>query len=536
MVEQNCGQSYQRGISKEEALGNGICSNTSQPFVHKFETPKHKYLFDVNTGRILRVDVVTWDIIEDVGVLTVEEAVEKYQSVYDKDRIRSAYMDVVHVQNHDGLLLIKYPDAITLPVTIKDIETAMGIGRRKLILCVTENCNFRCKYCLYGGKYNSWPVHSDKCMTWEIAHRAIKDFLDHGSYYENSSKRIRTISFYGGEPLIAFPLIKQCISYVRRKVKSEIDFQITTNGSLLKDDVADYLATERVRICVSLDGPKHIHDINRRFLNGSGTWDTVKQNIEVFLKDHPEYKVNGRFSTNSVLGPSANVMEVNDFFTSPEIFPPAVKVNVDPMSPFGWNNSTGLGTTSHIPHSTYSLLSDFLGKLASGSVNKDPDNITWRMQRSLFERSYLQIHKRIVTDDCLTLSRELIGPRSMCIPGMHTLLVAASGSYYPCERVPSASGLEIGNVWSGMDIPRIYELMQKFYEFNREQCSRCWCVVQCSVGCFANIVVGGVLSDEGKQVQCSTHRISHHHTLAEYCEILESTGEAFDDMARITVE
>ena len=80
----------------------------------------------------------------------------------------------------------------------------------KITLQVTQSCNFRCKYCIYSENANrSQRTHSSKHMSWETAKKAI-DFL-----YEHSvdSEKIY-IGFYGGEPLLEFELIKQCIEYV----------------------------------------------------------------------------------------------------------------------------------------------------------------------------------------------------------------------------------------------------------------------------------------------------------------------------------
>ena len=39
--------------------------NFSNPFIKKFQTAGNKYILDVNTNRVLRVDPVTWEIVDE---------------------------------------------------------------------------------------------------------------------------------------------------------------------------------------------------------------------------------------------------------------------------------------------------------------------------------------------------------------------------------------------------------------------------------------------------------------------------------------
>lgn len=59
--------------------------------------------------------------------------------------------------------------------------------------------------------------------------------------HSDSCEELR-VGFYGGEPLLEFDLIKKCVEYLEDKVKDKvIHFLITTNGTLLKDEILNYL-------------------------------------------------------------------------------------------------------------------------------------------------------------------------------------------------------------------------------------------------------------------------------------------------------
>ena len=71
--------------------------------------------------------------------------------------------------------------------------------------------------------------------------------------------------FQGGEPLLAFPVIRDMVCYAEAQSgKKKIDFTVVSNLSLLTDEMADFFQEHRVTVCTSLDGPAAIHEKNRR--------------------------------------------------------------------------------------------------------------------------------------------------------------------------------------------------------------------------------------------------------------------------------
>ena len=65
----------------------------------------------------------------------------------------------------------------------------------------------------------------------------------------------------GGEPLLEFELIKKCVSYIlQRKGDKKIRFTMTTNGTLMTEDVIEFLVKYEFNLMISLDGDKKSHD------------------------------------------------------------------------------------------------------------------------------------------------------------------------------------------------------------------------------------------------------------------------------------
>ncbi len=82
-----------------------------------------------------------------------------------------------------------------------------------IALNITEDCNFRCDYCNYSGSYENERKHRKKSIDFQIAMDAVDFFFTLAENPRRSRKfNIINISFFGGEPLLEFPLLKKIIS------------------------------------------------------------------------------------------------------------------------------------------------------------------------------------------------------------------------------------------------------------------------------------------------------------------------------------
>lgn len=134
-------------------------------------------------------------------------------------------------------------------------EGEISVSKSKHIsISITERCNLNCIYCFEKSKLN-------KKMELETAKSIIDYELLNSSEYESL-----TVDFMGGEPFLEFDLIKGvCEYYWNLDLEKPIFFYTTTNGTLVKERVKDWLTANKVRfVCaLSLDGDRISHDINR---------------------------------------------------------------------------------------------------------------------------------------------------------------------------------------------------------------------------------------------------------------------------------
>ena len=153
---------------------------------------------------------------------------------------------------------------------------------RTLTLMVNQTCNLACTYCYAdGGEYGS-PGQ----MTAATAKRAVDWLIERSGPVRNL-----VLTFFGGEPLISFGLIKDVVAYANRQGDFSgkvFSFSTTTNGTLLSDEIIAFLKEHQFEVMVSLDGSKGVNDDQRPFKNGKGSYDTIVPKLRKLLAEMPE--------------------------------------------------------------------------------------------------------------------------------------------------------------------------------------------------------------------------------------------------------
>ncbi len=147
------------------------------------------------------------------------------------------------------------------------------------ILTPSLRCNHNCVYCFAEAK----PTKGHKYDMNEDTAEKVVDFIF------QSPANAMTLEISGGEPLINFPIVQHIIEYSKelsRRLRKNIQYALVTNLTLMDEDILKYLMANKVRISTSLDGPKEVHDKNRRYLDGAGTYEDVVHWIDVIKNQH----------------------------------------------------------------------------------------------------------------------------------------------------------------------------------------------------------------------------------------------------------
>ena len=165
----------------------------------------------------------------------------------------------------------KYADEI---IQTKKLTKHSYLMNDALLLMVvpTLNCNCNCIYCQVTSQAN---YREENNMTFEDAIKFC-DFV-----FALPHKEIK-IEFQGGEPLLAFDIIKfivKRINHLNRRNNKSIQYVICTNLLALTLKEINFIKKQEIQISTSIDGPKDCHNKNRPSSIYSSSFDETKNNI-----------------------------------------------------------------------------------------------------------------------------------------------------------------------------------------------------------------------------------------------------------------
>ena len=142
----------------------------------------------------------------------------------------------------------------------------------KSTLSITHNCNLGCTYFYAGKKFK-------QDVSLESAKRCVDFSFD-------ITPRGESIVFglFGGKPLLRFDLIRQVVAYIHERSQQQshrFNLIITTNSTLITEDIVAFIKQIKTGLFFSIDGPKQTHDGVRHYRNGKSSFNKVVNNLKL---------------------------------------------------------------------------------------------------------------------------------------------------------------------------------------------------------------------------------------------------------------
>jgi len=332
---------------------------------------------------------------------------------------------------------------------------------------ITDACNLNCRYCAYGELYNDFDKRKATFMDSQVAKTLLKYLADFWNSSSNRSfKQNISVSFYGGEPLLHMPFIKDIVAYCEHlNLKYNLFvFSLTTNALLLNKNIA-FFAEKEFDLLVSLDGNRE-NNSYRVFHNNKDSFVQVINNLKKTRIRYPDY-FRDHIHFNTVLHNRNSVTEVYDFFKTNFAKYPSIGelstsgIKKDKLGEYDkmFNNSTQSLSSSDkrkkIQHNMFlklgivQNLGIFLGEFSG--------NIFSTYLGVLFDNKVI---KRMPTGTCMPFSKKLF--------------VTVNGKILPCERIGHQFQLGTVNKKSvNIDCLEISEMYNNYFEQIIPQCSVC---------------------------------------------------------------
>ena len=169
------------------------------------------------------------------------------------------------------------------------------------------DCNIQCRYCFYCRKDNYFGNNKHR-MSSETQELLTKQYLE-------LNLPQSTFAFQGGEPtLIGLDFYRRQIELQHKygNANQNIIYTLQTNGILIDNLWANFLAEHNFLLGISIDGPAVYHDHFRIDHAGNGTHAKVLQGIECCKNNGVDYNLLTLLNRKN----TANPDELFDFLTS----------------------------------------------------------------------------------------------------------------------------------------------------------------------------------------------------------------------------
>lgn len=157
-----------------------------------------------------------------------------------------------------------------------------------LVINPTLDCNLACWYCYE--KHKPMERMSDNTI------RAVINHIERA--WKQTHFSILNVSFFGGEPLLQFDVVKSLMTSIDQLAASavfKVKYILTTNATLITPSIAEFLAPRNVAFQITFDGAKFRHDTIRKFkVEGNGSFDAIIASLRCLTASSDQFRFNIR--------------------------------------------------------------------------------------------------------------------------------------------------------------------------------------------------------------------------------------------------
>lgn len=416
--------------------------------LHQFRAADNEFIYLVSAGAIFALDEGTRSVLDLLG----EDEMDHDDLIAALIAVGNDPADADSLVRELRMVRAIHSDQV-VPAPAPAAPPA-DYPLQALVLNVTNQCNLACTYCYeFGADKIATPQGKPKYMTLETA-RASVDFL-----LESSGNREAVhITFFGGETLMNFKLLREVVGYANNQaaaVGRRITFSLTTNATLLTDEIIDFLSDNAIGVTVSMDGPPELQDKRRVYKNGKGSYAVIEPRLRALIARHRTRAITARVTlTDGVTDVIRIYRHLKDDLGFHEVgFAP---VTASDTQDYSLDDDAMAGVLGDF----HALAEEWLDYALRGEMHG-------------------------FTNVSETIGELIQGTNKShpCGAGLGLLGVSPSGDLSPCHRFTDADTHTLGNLATGLDSAKREDFLTRGHVGAKYECQSCWARPLCAGGC-----------------------------------------------------
>jgi uncharacterized protein len=399
--------------------------NVISKYVYFFISTQNEHLiYCSRTNSFLKVSAGLYDYLSECGKdnLWIDEFDDELIELLKNNKII-----VNENEDNDYLLELQYSED-------ENSYNRYGLG---LVIAPTLSCNFDCPYCFELGKRAN--TITDKVIDNLIA------FIN-----KHTEAKALDITWYGGEPLVAFEKIKK----IYEKIQTEsfiplIAQSIITNGYLFNQEVCNFFKDKKLNsIQITLDGNRERHNSLRKLkVSGAPTFDSIIENIDYIVTELPDTHISIRVNVEK--------SNLQDFF------------DLQKELSERWKNKK------------IDIYPGILRLENEDNTNLSCDSLSKWEEQELF----YNLNNKGIYDD--TVYPQLFRTRNCCATRINSYIIGPKGEIYKCWNDVSNDDRIIGyiNEEKLTNSTLFYRYIVGTKWYHNEECKKCFFLPICHGNC-----------------------------------------------------
>jgi uncharacterized protein len=236
-----------------------------------------------------------------------------------------------------------------------------------------------------------------------------------------------------------------------------VDFSLTTNATLLTEEIVDFLSTHRIGVTVSIDGDKELNDRMRVFHDGRGSYEVIAPKIKDLLRRHRTNSIGARVTLTSQV---SDVKRIYRHLTEELGF-----------------DSVGFSPATASPDRLYHIGAQKMDNVLDSFAELAREYLDYAVAG--------RQHGFTNVSDTLKDLNSGVSKAYPCGAGVGLLGVGTAGDVSLCHRFVDSPVGKMGHVTDGgVDHAARTEFLGTHHIGARYDCHTCWARPVCAGGCF----------------------------------------------------